>query len=155
MSQTVKLEFDMIGEKDWEAFDAPSLVGNSLRFVSGDPEGQRFRVHYFRDTQKNLVARVWFGPETEGPPGHAHGGAMAAVLDEVLGLAAWAAGHPIVVGKLNIHFSQLLPLETVMQVESEIVSVEGRKVKVKGKIVSADETLYASADCLCINILKS
>ena len=148
-------EFDMCGEENWDPFDAPSLVGNSLRFVSGDPQGQRFRVSYFRDSAKALVARVWFGPETEGPPGHAHGGAMAAVLDEVLGLAAWAAGHPIVVGKLNIHFSQLLPLETVMQVESDIVSVEGRKVKVKGKIVSADGTIYASADCLCINILKS
>ncbi len=148
-------DFKLDGESKWEAFDAPSLVGNSLRFVSGDPQGQRFRVRYFRDEKADLIARVWFGPETEGPPGHAHGGAMAAVLDEVLGLAAWAAGHPIVVGKLNIHFSQLLPLETVMQVESEVVSVEGRKVKVKGQIVNAEGVVFASADCLCINILKS
>jgi len=155
MSATTNLAYDLGGEENWEAFDAPSLVGNSLRFVSGDPEGQRFRVRYFRDEKKDLIARVWFGPETEGPPGHAHGGAMAAVLDEVLGLSAWAAGHPVVVGKLNIHFSQLLPLETVMQVESEIVSVEGRKIKVKGKILNADGIVYASADCLCINILKS
>ena len=155
MPALINSGYSLSGEGDWLPFDAPSLVGNSLRFVSGDPDGQRFRMKYFRDEEKNLVARVWFGPETEGPPGHAHGGAMAAVLDEVLGLAAWAAGHPIVVGKLNIHFSQLLPLETVMQVESEIVSVEGRKVKVKGRIVSAEGTTYASADCLCINILKS
>ena len=155
MSATKKLEFNLNGEKNWELFDAPSLVGNSLRFVSGDPEGERFRVRYFRDKHSRLIARVWFGPETEGPPGHAHGGAMAAVLDEVLGLAAWAAGHPIVVGQLNIRFSQLLPLDTVMQVESEVVSVAGRKIKVKGKIVSADGMTYASADCLCINILKS
>jgi acyl-coenzyme A thioesterase PaaI-like protein len=155
MSDRQKITFDLNGEQDWEPFDAPSLVGNSLRFVSGDPEGQRFRVRYFRDHRLALVARVWFGPETEGPPGHAHGGAMAAVLDEVLGLAAWAAGHPIVVGRLNIHFSQLLPLLTVMQVESEVVSVEGRKIKVKGKILSADGTIYASAEALCINILKS
>ncbi len=80
---------------------------------------------------------------------------MAAVLDEVLGLASWAAGHPVVVGKLNIHFRQLLPLETVMQVNSEVVSSKGRKIKVKGRIVDADGTIYASADCLCINIPKS
>ncbi len=147
--------FSLDGEKNWELFDAPSLVGNSLRFVSGDPQGQRFRVKYFRNPQKELIARVWFGPETEGPPGHAHGGSMAAVLDEVLGLAAWAAGHPVVVGRLNIHFSQMLPIETVMQVETELVSVEGRKVKVKGRIVDAHGTTFATADCLCINILKS
>ncbi|MCF6180065.1 MAG: PaaI family thioesterase [Geopsychrobacter sp.] len=155
MTAVKKVEFELKGEKNWQPFDAPSLVGNSLRFVSGEPEGDRFRVRYYRDEELALIARVWFGPETEGPPGHAHGGSMAAVLDEVLGLAAWAAGHPVVVGRLNIHFSQLLPLETVMQVESEVISVEGRKIKVKGKIVSADGTVYASADCLCINILKS
>ncbi len=154
MSATKK-SFSLEGEKNWIPFDAPSLVGNSLRFVSGDPKGQRFRVSYFKNPQGNLVARAWFGPETEGPPGHSHGGAMAALLDEVLGLAAWASGHPVVVGKLNIHFSQLLPLETVMQVDSEVLSAEGRKIKVKGKIVDADGTIYASADALCISILKS
>lgn len=155
MISTQGAQFDLEGEAGWMAFDAPSLVGNSLRFVSGDPQGQRFRVRYYRDEQKALMARVWFGPETEGPPGHAHGGSMAAVLDEVLGLAAWAAGHPVVVGRLNIHFSQMLPIETVMQVETQVVSVEGRKVKVKGQIVDANGTTFASADCLCINILKS
>lgn len=155
MTSVKSAQFHLEGEAGWTTFDAPSLVGNSLRFVSGDPEGDRFRVRYYRAADEALVARVWFGPETEGPPGHAHGGAMAAVLDEVLGLAAWAAGHSIVVGKLNIHFSQLLPLETVMQVESEVISVEGRKVKVKGRIVGVDGTEYASAECLCVNILKS
>ena len=147
--------FGLEGEKGWEPFDAPSLVGNSLRFVSGEPEGERFRVAYYKNRDDALVARVWFGPETEGPPGHAHGGAMAAVLDEVLGLAAWAAGHPIVVGNLNIDFRQLLPLLTVMQVDSEIVRVDGRKVMVHGRIVDAEGTVYAEADCLCINILKT
>ncbi len=147
--------FDLHGEEGWERFDAPSLVGNSLRFVSGEPEGERFRVAYFKNQTGVLIARVWFGPETEGPPGHAHGGAMEAVLDEVLGLAAWAAGHPIVVGSLNIQFRQLLPLLTVMQVESDVVKVDGRKVTVTGRIVDSDGTVYAEAECLCINILKS
>ena len=146
--------FDLNGPPEWELFDAPSLVGNSLRFVSGEPEGERFRVVYFRDESAQLVARVWFGPETEGPPGHAHGGAMAAVLDEVLGLAAWAAGHPIVVGNLNVDFRQLLPLQKVMQVESEIIKVEGRKILVHGRIIDAEGTVFAKADCLCISILK-
>ena len=148
-------EVDLGGEPDWQQFDAPALVGNSLRFVSGEPEGNRFRVAYFRAEDESLVARVWFGPETEGPPGHAHGGAMAAVFDEVLGLAAWAAGHPIVVGTLNVQFRQLLPLMTVMQVDSEIVSVDGRKVMVSGKIQDDEGTIYAEAECLCIRISKN
>ncbi|KIH75623.1 Acyl-coenzyme A thioesterase PaaI, contains HGG motif [Geoalkalibacter ferrihydriticus] len=146
-------DFDTRQKPDWSPFDAPALVGKSLRFVSGDPHGKRFRLRYFRDGKNDLVALAWFGEETEGPPGHAHGGSMAAVLDEVLGLAAWAAGHPIVVGNLNIHFRKLLPLEVVTQVETEIVSVKGRKVLVRGRLTDGHDGLYAEADCLCIRIL--
>jgi len=143
---------ELAGEAGWSNFDAPALVGDSLRFVSGDPTGVRFSVRYYRNVDGALVARVWFGPETEGPPGHAHGGAIAAVLDEVLGLAAWAAGYAIVVGKLNIHFQKLLPLRTVVQVDSSIVSAEGRKVLVRGRIHGPDGLTFAEADCLCITL---
>ncbi len=140
------------GEPGWEAFDAPGLVGETLRFVSGDQTGNRFRMHYFRDQEQNLVARVWFGPVTEGPPDHAHGGSIAAVLDEVLGLAAWAAGHQVVVGNLNVSFRQLLPIKTVVQVNTRLISVEGRKVLVHGEVCSLDGSTYATGECLCIKI---
>lgn len=142
---------DLGGEAGWTPFDAPALVGESLRFVSGEPQGNRFRAGYFRDEERQLRARVWFGPETEGPPGHAHGGSIAAVLDEVLGLAAWAAGYPIVVGNLNVSFRSMLPLQQVVTVETDIVSAEGRKVMVHGRICRG-ETVYAEGEALCITI---
>lgn len=142
---------DLSGEADWTAFDAPALVGESLRFVSGNPEGDRFRIRYFRDPEQHLHARIWFGPETGGPPGHAHGGAIAAVMDEALGLAAWAAGYPIVVGNLNVSFRNLLPLEKVVTLESEVVSAEGRKIMVHGRLF-CDDTLFAEGQCLCITL---
>jgi acyl-coenzyme A thioesterase PaaI-like protein len=142
------------GEAGWEYFDAPALVGETLRFVSGDKTGNRFRMNYFRDQEQNLVARVWFGPVTEGPPEHAHGGSIAAVMDEVLGLAAWADGHPIVVGNLNVSFRSLLPIQTVVQVNTRIVSVKGRKVMVHGDICSLEGAIYATGECLCITIDK-
>jgi acyl-coenzyme A thioesterase PaaI-like protein len=148
-------EVDLQGEVGWESFDAPALVGETLRFVSGDRTGNRFRMNYFRDLEKNLVARIWFGPVTEGPPSHAHGGSIAAVLDEVLGLAAWAAGHPIVVGNLNVSFRQLLPIQTVVQVNTRLVSVEGRKVMIHGEVCSLDGNVYATGECLCIKLTEA
>lgn len=142
---------DLSGEAGWVPFDAPSLVGESLRFVSGEPDGNRFRVRYYRDEEQQLQARIWFGPETEGPPGSAHGGSVSAVLDEVLGLAAWAAGYPIVVGNLNVSFRNLLPLQKVVTVESRIISAQGRKVLVHGRIFCGEAT-YAEGECLCITI---
>jgi len=151
MAGTDERNVDLGGESDWNSFDAPALVGNSLRFISGDPQGERFRVRYYRDAASQLKARVWFGPETEGPPGHAHGGAIAAVLDEVLGLTGWAAGHAVVVANLNVSFRNLLPLQTVVTVESEVVSISGRKVLVRGRVCSGS-AIYAEAECLCIVI---
>lgn len=147
IEQPINLE----GEEGWLPFDAPALVGDSLRFVSGDPEGNRFRIRYFRDSDKHLHARIWFGPETEGPPGHVHGGAMAAVMDEALGLAAWAAGYPIVVGNLNVSFRNMIPLQKVVTLESRVVSAEGRKIMVHGRIFCGKST-YVVGECLCITI---
>jgi acyl-coenzyme A thioesterase PaaI-like protein len=142
---------DLSGEQDWSPFDAVSLIGESLRFVSGEPEGNRFRVRYYKDQDQHLKARVWFGPETGGPPGHAHGGSVAAVLDEALGLASWAIGRPAVVANLNVNFRNQLPLQKVVTVESKIISVEGRKVMVHGRIFCG-KTTYAAAECLCVTL---
>lgn len=152
VQETTKQIVNLEGETGWTQFDAPSLVGESLRFVSGEPDGNRFRVRYFRDSEQHLHARIWFGPETGGPPGHAHGGAIAAIMDEALGLAAWAAGYPIVVGNLNVSFRNLLPLEKVVTLESRVVSVEGRKVMVHGRLFCDEETVYAEGQCLCITL---
>ncbi len=145
-------EQELLGESGWSPIDARALVGETLKFVSGDQTGNRFRMNYFQDENQDLVARVWFGPVTEGPPEHAHGGSIAAVLDEVLGLAAWAAGYKIVVGNLNISFRNLLPIKTVVQVNTRIVSAKGRKIMVHGEICSLDGQVYATGECLCITL---
>jgi acyl-coenzyme A thioesterase PaaI-like protein len=150
-TKTASTAVDLSGAAGWTPFDAPALVGETLRFVSGEPEGNRFRIRYFKNAKGQLRARVWFGPETEGPPGHAHGGSIAAILDEVLGLAAWTAGYPIVVGNLNVSFRSLLPLQQVVTVKTEVVSAEGRKVKIHGSICLGD-TVYALGEALCITI---
>lgn len=149
MNEQHRPPVDLSGDNDWTEFDAPSLVGTSLRFVSGEGDGNRYRVRYYKNSQEQLCARVWFGPETEGPPGHAHGGSMAAVLDEVLGLAAWTAGYPVVVGNLNVGFRNLLPLEQVVTVDSYVAAVNGRKVTVRG-CIRQGETVFAEGECLCI-----
>lgn len=94
--------------------DRPTFrSGIDPSFVSGDPFGNRIRVRYFkRERDGALVGKVWFGPGAEGPPGHAHGGSMAAVLDEALGAAAWMSGHPVVAAKLVTVFRRMLPLGT-------------------------------------------
>jgi len=108
-------------------------------FVSGDPQGDRFRVAYFvREDDGHLMGKAWFGPMTEGPPGHAHGGSIAALLDEAMGAAAWSAGHPVVAAEITIRFKQMVPIGSTNLIHAYVSSVKGRKVYTRGEVLNKD-----------------
>jgi acyl-coenzyme A thioesterase PaaI-like protein len=127
--------------------------GTKRSFVSGKSVGSRLRVEYFqRASDGRLVARVWFGPGSEGAPGIAHGGAVAAVLDEAMGASAWLAGYPSVSARLVIDFRGMVPLGTNATIETWVESVEGRKVSLRAKMVDADGIVLAEGEALFVTI---
>lgn len=131
----------------------PSVEGGRGSFVSGEPEGERLRVAYFRrEADDAFVGRAWFGPGASGPPGHAHGGSIAAVLDEAMGGAAWIRVAPSVAVHLEIDFRNMLPLGTVAEVEAQVTKAEGRKVWVEAALRGPDQTLYAEAKGLFLTV---
>jgi acyl-coenzyme A thioesterase PaaI-like protein len=114
-------------------------------FVSGDRTGHRFRVRYYRVGQSaHLLGKILFGAGAQGPPGHVHGGAMAAILDEAMGGVAWMGGHPVVAANLEVAFRRMLPLSTPCVVEAEIVAVDGRKITTRGTVRDRDGTAVFS-----------
>jgi acyl-coenzyme A thioesterase PaaI-like protein len=138
-------------EPGWVAFWPFPDSGPAVSFVSTGPTGGRLRVAYFkRPEDDRLVGRAWFGPETEGPPGHAHGGSIASVLDETLGAAAWAAGHPVVVARLQVDFRLLVPLGTDATFEAWIERIEGRKVHTRARLTGAGGEVMAEGSALCV-----
>ncbi len=132
----------------WEPASFPRRFGVGRSFVSGDEDGDRLRIHYYADTvRQEFCALAWWGVGAEGPPGHAHGGSMAAVLDEVMGFAAWYEGHPVVAATITVHFRKRLPLGEVLAVRARVCSIEGAKVKTSGRIESLDgTTCYSEAE---------
>jgi len=120
-------------------------------FVSGEPDGQRIRIRYGTDERGRAAARVWFGPGTVGPPGHVHGGAIAAALDETMGVAAWVAGHPVVAGRLAVDFRRMVPLGTVLSVLTEVEPIAGRKVRVTARL-GDDGTAHAEAEAVFVQL---
>lgn len=140
------------GSGDLAPFDPFTAAGLRRSFVSGDQEGERLRVHYFRKSDGGLVAEVWFGPGTEGPPGHAHGGSIAAVLDEAMGIAAWLAGHKAVAAQLITNFKQMIPLGTTARVETVISGIAGRKVTVSARLRDAAGQTLAEAEGLFVTL---
>ena len=147
MTQAPELE----GEDGWGSLDG--FRSNRRSFVRTDLDDDRLRVRYFRrEADGALVGKIWFGPGTQGPPGHAHGGSMASVLDDAMGISAWLAGHMVVAAEIRIRFLNMLPLGTVAWIEACAPEVDGKKVKTVGKLHAPDGTVYATGEGLFIHL---
>jgi len=124
-------------------------LGSKL-FVSDDRDPRRLRVAYFRRTSDGaLIAKVTFGPGAEGPPDCAHGGSIAAALDEALGAAAWMQGDPVLAARLSVTFRRRLPLGTTATIEAKVHRRRGRKLYAKG-VLFANGVLVAEARSLLV-----
>lgn len=75
----------------------------------------------------------------EGPPTFAHGGISAMLLDQLLGYAAGAAGHPGMTVKLDTRYRAPVPLLTPLRLTAEVTEVHGRRITVRGTIATEAE----------------
>ncbi|MES2744969.1 MAG: PaaI family thioesterase [Bdellovibrionota bacterium] len=141
-------------KEGWQEVTLP--YANWIRsFVSGDPTGDRIRMKFYRgDEPEVLWGRVWFGPGAEGPPGHAHGGAQAAVLDELLGGAVWVFGHRVVALNLQTDFVSFVPLKVEHVLRGEIVRREGRKIFTEGTIEDTKGKVLARGKILFLELTE-
>lgn len=138
-------------EPGWSPIFSLAAVAATRSFVSGGQALERIVIRYFRrDRDRALVGKVWFGPLAEGPPGHAHGGAIAAVLDEAMGAAAWMNGHPVVAVQLVTNFRALTPLESVAWIEACVASVDQRKVRTRATLHDPAGNPWAEAEGLFV-----
>ena len=124
-------ETNLDAEPGWTQANIPGYQNRTRTFISDDPDSDRLRIRYYcRDLDGRLVAKAWFGSGTEGPPGYAHGGSIAAVLDEAMGIAVSLAGRTALTGKLTVRFRELLPINNIAIVETEVVSEKHENVHV-------------------------
>ena len=117
-------------------------------------EGDRVRLAYFRKPHEpHLYAKAWFGRKTMGPPGHVHGGAMAAALDEAMGAVCWMNDHKTVAASISVKFIAMLPVETETILEAVIERVDGRKIFTRATLMNVAGELLAQASGLFV-VLK-
>ncbi|MEB2283610.1 MAG: PaaI family thioesterase [Myxococcales bacterium] len=95
--------------------------------------------------------RVRFGAAYEGPPGHVHGGFVAAAFDEVLGFVQSTTGQPGMTATLTIRYRKPTPLDTDLRFEATVRRVEGRKIFAEGRLYDGD-ILTADAEGLFISV---
>lgn len=99
---------------------------------AGHPDGLRVRA--FR-TPEGVLSPIVIADRYAGPPGTAHGGIVAAYLDEVLGAAVVrATGRVNVTGELTVRYVCPVPLETPLLGRGWLAQDHGRYVDVEGRL---------------------
>ena len=97
-----------------------------------DPSG--LRVRCFK-VEGGVVSPILIDRRYEGPPGAAHGGIVAAYLDEVLaGAVVRATGRLAVTGELTVRYVRPVPLETPLAGRAQLVADRERYADVEGRI---------------------
>ncbi len=122
-------------------------------FVTTESKDRIESTYYFDDKERIFYAEVKFGELAQGPPHHAHGGAISSVLDEAMGAAAWLNNFKVVTAKLEVEFLSSVKLHEKVIIKSWMENSEGRKVWMKAKLCSLDETkVYSKAAGLFVKL---
>jgi len=129
-------------EPGWERLHLANASGPTWDWLADHPDRLRFAT--FRTADGALAGRAWFGPGCQGPPGHAHGGSLASLLDLVMGGAAWASGFPVVAAHLDIRYGRSVPLGRIMRFDARVDRREKRVVYATGAISDDGGQVYAS-----------
>lgn len=106
---------------------------------------------WFED--EKALGRCLCGWVYEGPPGSVHGGFVAAIFDQFMGMAQRLGGQPGMTGYLHVNYHARTPLNTELRLEGELIKVEGRKTIIAAKMFAGD-TLTASCEALFVEPRK-
>ena len=113
-------------------------------FVCGHDNPHGIGLTLYVDDNGVMTAEFTLNDAQQGPPGHAHGGASAAILDEAMGLVAWAAGLKVAAVNLEINYHKPLPLHQPLTLEARVTEQDDRKAFSTGEIRLPDGTVAVS-----------
>lgn len=145
-------------EPDQARIDAPTIgapvaerlpchTRNCMGCGPDNPDGLNLVVYRSADT---VYADVTFTERHVGAPGLAHGGAVAAACDDVLGFTLWITGTPAVTRSLTVEYLLPVPLGQPHRVTAHISSHNGRALHVSATGTGADGLTRFTAQAVFI-----
>ena len=100
---------------------------------------------------REVRGRVTYGYAYEGPPTCVHGGVIAELFDELLGMSNILVGEGAMTGTLTVRYRRPTPLLAPLELVARHTGKEGRKVYAWGGIYHQGE-LTAEADGVCSEV---
>jgi uncharacterized protein (TIGR00369 family) len=131
----------------------PEFQFTGSNFVAG--QWQNGFGLQFESVDGEFRASYRFASHQQGPPGVAHGGALATLLDEAMTAAAfYAAQEPAFTVNLNVSYRAPVFLGTDISISAKVQEIEGRKISIYAEIKSSEGTVTTVASGLFIRLNK-
>ncbi len=111
--------------------------------------GLHLRCHL---TEDGVGGRFTLTKAHEGGPGIAHGGVVAAVLDDLFGYLLYRTGKPMVTVRLEIDYRRPIALDVEYVAAARIESQQGRKVWCAGSLSDGAGGVVAEARGLFLQV---
>jgi uncharacterized protein (TIGR00369 family) len=125
-------------------------------FGCGDDNHAGLHLKFFVDEEQRVLCRFRLAAQFQGPPGHAHGGIIATLLDEAMSKANRHRNIVAMTRHISIDYLRPVPLETDLLLEggseSDIGSASGRKHRCSAEIRDASGTVLASANGIFVEV---
>ena len=105
-----------------------------------------------RDEERSVHGSFTVTEHHQGAPGLAHGGVVAAAVDEGMGYLLWLVQHPAVTAHLEVDYRRPVPVGSRLELEGRIDRLEGRKIyasmegRVDGEVAVEAKALYLMVD---------
>ena len=122
--------------------DQSKPIGGTDFITRPSPHGLGMR--FYAQTDDSVAGFIAIDEAKQGPPGHAHGGSLIALLDEAMGASAWYQGYRCVAVNLQFDLRRGVPLDTNVTVRGWVESKEGRKIWCGSEILLADGNIAVS-----------
>jgi acyl-coenzyme A thioesterase PaaI-like protein len=116
--------------------------------VSGAANPMGLGMAIWRDDEE-AVARVRLGHAFEGAPGRAHGGVVAAIFDDVMGMVLTIHSTPAFTARLTVSYLAPVPVGMELEFRARQTWREGRKLFIAAE-ATHDGELLAEAEGLFI-----
>jgi acyl-coenzyme A thioesterase PaaI-like protein len=125
-------------------------------FGCGDDNSAGLHLKFFVDEEQRVLCRVRLAAQFQGPPGHAHGGIIATLLDEAMSKANRFRNIVAMTRHMSIDYRRPVPLGTDLVVEGwsekDAGSASGRKHQCSAEIRDASGAVLACATGIFVEL---
>jgi acyl-coenzyme A thioesterase PaaI-like protein len=114
------------------------LLHHDLCFGCGQANLFGLQLELEQSPDGGVDGRFFVKQDHQGPPGYAHGGVIAAALDEAMALVLLAESTPAVTARLEVDLLAPAPVGTFVRVDARLEESDARALRLRARARSED-----------------